>query len=83
MALSYAAFAASFVALVLVVVLPNAAAAFATEPIRVSLIPVVLVLAVASAVLAWRWRTGDFKAVRWLALGAPALVFLAVFSRVV
>ena len=80
MALSYAAFAASFVALVVVVVLPNAAAAFATEPIRVSLIPVVLVLAVASAVLAWRWRTGDFKAVRWLALGAPALVFLAVYG---
>ena len=80
MALSYAAFAASFVALVVVVVLPNAAVAFATEPIRVSLIPVVLVLTVASAVLAWRWRTGDFTAVRWLALGAPALVFLAVFG---
>ncbi len=71
MALSYAAFAASFVGLVVVAVLPNFAAAFATEPIRVSLIPVVLVLTIASAVLAWRWRTGDSKADRWLALGVP------------
>jgi quercetin dioxygenase-like cupin family protein len=76
-ALSYAAFAASFIALIVVVVLPNAAAAFAVEPIRVSLIPVVLVLAIAAAVLAWRWRTGDFKARRWLLLAVPGLLLFA------
>src|SRR5205807_2593702 len=79
-ALSYAAFAASFLALVVVVVLPNATAAFAAEPIRVGLIPVVLALAIAAGILAWRWRAADVRAGRWLSLAVPALVFLAGFG---
>jgi quercetin dioxygenase-like cupin family protein len=77
-ALLYFALAVAFLGLAGFVILPNLGSAFATEPLRITLVPLVFAAIVAGGVLAWRWRNRGVAARRWFALSLPAVGFLLV-----